>query len=113
MPSGPVDKVKGMIGLAAKSANVTSGVEGCESAIRKGKAFLALIDAGASEQTKKSVRDACSHRGVTLRELPEGELENAIGKPGRMAAAITHDGFASGIIRLMDQQRDCGGACRE
>ena len=93
-------KTLGMIGLAARAGRVTTGQEGVESAVKKKKAYVALVDAAASERTKKDIRDACRYAQVEMLELPAHALGDAIGKPGRMCAAVTDRSLAKRIQEL-------------
>ena len=93
-------KTLGLIGLAARAGRVTTGQEGVESAVKRKKAIVALLDAQASERTKKDIRDACSYAGAALVTLPADTLGYAIGKPGRMCAAVTDPSLAKRIIEL-------------
>ncbi len=58
------------------------------------------MDGGASERSKKSMRDACDFAGVPLVELEGGALGRAVGRLGRMAAAVTEKGFADKLIQM-------------
>ena len=64
---------------------------------------LVLVDEGASDGTKKALGDACRYRGVELIQMGEQALGNAIGRPGRMAAAVTDAPFAERIRQLLTQ----------
>ena len=97
-------KTTGMIGLAARAGKMTTGQEGVESAIKKKKAFVALVDADASDRTKKDIRDACAFAGCRMLALPGDALGFAIGKPGRMCAAVTDASLAKRIIELYDAE---------
>ncbi len=101
-------KTMGMIGLAARAGKLTTGQEGVESAVKKKKAFAALVDAGASDRTKKDIRDACDYAACRMLELPGDALGYAIGKPGRMCAAVTDASMAKRIIELYDAEASEG-----
>ena len=77
-----------MLGLCARAGKVLSGEPAAEQAVKKKNAYLVLIDEEASENAKKALSDACAYYGAPLRTLPAGCLGQAIGKPGRMAAAM-------------------------
>ena len=77
-----------------------SGEKACLQLIRGGGAFAVLIDASAAKNAVKSITDACAHHQVTLLTAPENELGSAIGKPGRMVAAITDAKLAERVIEL-------------
>ena len=91
----------GMLGLCARAGKLVSGEEMSVKAIRKGTALLAIIDEGASANAKKAMTDACRSADVKLVTMPEGQLGQAIGKPGRMAAAVRDAGFAERLIQYL------------
>lgn len=80
--------ISGLLGLSCRAGQITLGAEWALQEIRAGRAGLALLDAGASEGTRKKILDACAYRGVPAYILPEGELSRACGRDGRMAAAV-------------------------
>ena len=97
-------KWEGLMGLCARAGRAKFGSEAALAAIRGGTAKLALVDGGASENTQKMFLDACSHRGVPLRMTGSGALGDCTGRPGRMAAAVTDEGFARNIVSLFDME---------
>ncbi|MGI6172298.1 MAG: L7Ae/L30e/S12e/Gadd45 family ribosomal protein [Christensenellales bacterium] len=94
-------KVLNMLGLCARAGKLMSGERSTEQAIKKGGCFLAVIDGAISAVGKKSITDACAYRNVPFVALGENELGPAIGKSGRMAAAVTDEGFARRIAELV------------
>ena len=54
----------------------------------------------AAKNAVKAITDACAYRQVPLIRAPEYALGDAIGKPGRMAAAITDEKLARRVIEL-------------
>ena len=99
------DKVLSMIGLAAKAGKLVSGEFSVETAVKKGKAFLIICASDASEATKKSYRDAGAFYHVPVYEYGTKEsLGLYSGKGYRAAAALTDEGFAKAIIRLLENQ---------
>ena len=95
-----MNRALNMLGLCARAGKLISGEKACLQTIRGGGAYAVLLDAGAAKNAVKSISDACSHHGVPLLHAPEFELGDAIGKPGRMVAAITDEGFAKRILEL-------------
>ena len=89
-----------MLGLCARAGKLISGEKACLQTIRSGGAYVVILDASAAGNAVKSITDACTHHGVTLLTAPEDALGDAIGKPGRMVAAVTDPGFAQRIIEL-------------
>lgn len=89
-----------MLGLCMRAGKLISGEKACVQAIRTGGACAVLLDGAAAKNTEKAVSDACSYHGVPLIRTPENELGCAIGKPGRMVAAITDPSMAGRILEL-------------
>ena len=92
---------EGLLGLCMRARRLVSGEEMCVQSMRRGNACLVLLDAGVSANAKKTLQDACGTHRVPLRRLPVGQLGQAIGKPGRMAAAVTDRGFAERLMELI------------
>lgn len=88
------------LGLCARAGALKTGESVCEQLAKSGGAYLILVDGDASERSKKAMRDACSFAGIPLIELAGGSLGQAVGKPGRMAAAVTEKGFADRMIQM-------------
>ena len=94
-------RIAGILGLCQRAGALKTGVEMAESAIKRGGAKLALIDAGIAARGRKDIGDACAFAKVPLAELPEGLMALAIGKSGRMAACVMDAGFARKIRDLL------------
>ena len=65
-----------------------------------GGACAVVMDRAAAKNATKAITDACSYHEVPLILVPEDELGFAIGKPGRMVAAITDPSMADRILQL-------------
>ena len=89
-----------MLGLCARAGKLVTGEKACVQAIRAGGACAALLDGAASANAVKALSDACASHGVPLVRTGKYQLGDAIGKPGRMAAAVTDAGMAARIIEL-------------
>ena len=83
-----VEAFYSMLGIAKRAGVLTLGTDAVLAAVAAGKAGLVLLDSGASENTKKKLRDSCAFYGAALRETPADRLGFAVGKPGRMCAAV-------------------------
>ena len=93
--------VFGLLGLCCRAGQITLGAEMALREIKGGRAGLTLLDAGASEGTKKKISDACAYRRVPLHMLPEGELSSACGKDGRLAAAVKPGPLCQRMLELL------------
>ena len=60
----------GTLGLATRAGFVKSGGDVCEREIRAGRAKLALMDAGVSDNTRDKFSALCAGKNVPLRILP-------------------------------------------
>ncbi len=92
-------KLTSAIGFAMKAGRLKSGDYVTERLLRANGAKLALIDGGASPNTKQRYRGLCERGGIELVEV--SELGRWIGKPGRMVAAVTDEAFAAMIRRAL------------
>ena len=93
-------KLLGMLGLCARAGRLITGEKACVQAVRGGSAFAVVLDGAASENAVKAVSRACETHGVPLVRTGAYALGDAIGKPDRMAAAITDARMAARIIEL-------------
>ena len=89
-----------LLGIAMRAGALTFGQDGVLKAISSGAAGFVLLDAGASENTKKKMRDGCAYYGVALVETAADRLGFAVGKPGRMSAAVAAGGICDKLISL-------------
>ena len=93
--------VSGLLGLACRAGQIALGADTALQEIRAGKAALVLLDAGASEGTRKKLLDACTFRSVPVYTLPENEISRACGRDGRMAAAVRKGNLAKRMQELL------------
>ena len=94
-----------MLGLCMRAGRIISGEKACVQAVRAGGACAVVLDRAAAKNAVKAVSDACAFHQVPLVYAPENELGDAIGKPGRMVAAITDPSMADRILELADGGR--------
>ena len=95
-----MSRALGMLGLCARAGKLITGEKACVQAIRTGGAFAAVLDGAAAQNAVKAVTQACESHGVPLLRTGEFALGEAIGKPSRMAAAVTDARMAARIIEL-------------
>ena len=99
------NQVINFLGLCMRAGRITSGLEACVDLARQEEAALVLMDAAASENTRKRIADACHSHSVPLYELSEGTLGHAIGKKGRMVVALKADGMAQKLLTLLQSEQ--------
>lgn len=89
------------LGLAKKAGKLICGAPMvCEAVASKKKPELAVLSTGASENTKKKLRDKCAYYGVRLYELdaaPE-DISRAIGGRASTAAVAVSDAGLAGLF---------------
>ena len=90
----------GLMGLCVRAGQAVFGEDGCRKAIANGECGILLADEGMSENTRKRYEGLCEREEVLMKELPEGLLEEATGRPG-VAMAIKTGSFAEQIIRCL------------
>ncbi len=98
------NKFFSLLGLAARSRNVVSGEFMTERAIKSGAAVLVVVSAEASDNTQKLFRNKCEYYQVPMYLFgTKEELGHSMGKEQRSSLAITDEGFAESIRKLLDQ----------
>lgn len=96
------NKILSMLGLAMKARKLVSGEFQTETAVKSGKACLVIVSSDAKDGTKKKYRDMCAFYKVPIAEYGEMEaLGHAIGKADRSGLAVTDEGFAKGLMKLL------------
>ena len=94
------ERAVNMLGLCARARKLIAGEKAVVQAIRGGECFLAVLDGDVAKNGEKAVSQACLSHGVPLLRAEPGALGLAIGRPGRMAAAVTDEGMARRIMEL-------------
>lgn len=102
-------KILNLIGLATKAGKLGSGEFTTEKSVKSGKAKLVIVSEEASDNTKKMFNNMCTYYKVPICFLgTKGELGHAMGKEMRASLAVTDDGFAKAILKLMSGNVDRG-----
>ena len=89
-----------MLGLCARARKLITGEKAVVQAVRAGSCHLAILDAATAKNGAEAVTQACEAHGVPLIVAEPGQLGRAIGRTGRMAAAVTDAGMAKRIMEL-------------
>ena len=95
-------QAEGMLGLCARARKLITGEKAVVQAVRSGACYLALLDGDVAKNGEKAVTQACETCATPLLRAAPGALGDAIGKPGRMAVAVTDAGMARRIIELCE-----------
>lgn len=98
------NKAYSMLGLATRARNLVSGEFSTEKAVKEGKAWLVLVATDASDNTKKQFHNMCDFYHVRCMEFgSKEELGHAMGKEMRASLAVTNEGFAKSIIKILEE----------
>ena len=92
-----------MLGIAMRAGALTQGEDGVKKTIASGKAAFVMVDDGASGNTKKLFADSCAYYGVPVMTTQAQRLGQAIGKPGRMSAAVAKGPLGEKLFSLATQ----------
>lgn len=93
-----------MLGMAMRAGKTASGEFSTEKSVKSGRAMLVIVPEDASDNTKRLFSNMCK-----FYEVPDcvfgtkEELGNAIGKGQRSSLAITDEGFAKAILKMLHQ----------
>ena len=98
------DPVLSMIGIAAKSGNVVSGEFSTEKAVKTGHAYLVIVSAEASGNTKKSFCNMTDFYHVPCYCYGSNEaLGLCIGKEFRASLAVTDENLAKAVEKKLKE----------
>ncbi|MBE6016495.1 MAG: 50S ribosomal protein L7ae [Lachnospiraceae bacterium] len=99
------NRILSLLGIAAKAGRLQSGEFASEKAIKSGNAFLVVIAADASENTKKHYTDMCSYRDIPLYTYgTKEELGRCTGKESRAVIALTDEGLGNSLISVLKEE---------
>lgn len=98
-----MNRALSMLGIATKAGKTVTGEFMTEKAVKEGKAFLVVVAADASDNTKKKFNDMCEYYHVTIRMFSDKvSLGNACGKEFRASLAVTDAGLAKSVIKQIE-----------
>jgi len=97
------DAFYSLLGIAQRAGVLTFGQDGVLAAIASGAARFVLLDGGASENTKKKINDSCRYYGVAVFETAPDRLGFAVGRPGRMSAAVASGTLGERLFALAQE----------
>lgn len=99
-----LNKIESLLGLCSRSRNLASGEFAAENSVKDGSAWLVIVAADASVNTKKLFKDKCSFYEVPCFEYGTKEsLGHAIGKEMRASIAVLDEGFAKSILKHLEE----------
>ena len=102
-----LNKSLSLLSLATKAGKTKSGEFLTEKAVKEGDAYLVIVAADASDNTRKRFQNMCDFYKVPIYFYGDKDtLGHAMGKEFRASLAILDEGFAKGIDRHMSAQKN-------
>lgn len=96
-------KLLNLIGLATKAGKAVSGEFSTEKAVKTGKAWLVIVSAEASENTKKQFANMCAYYKVPIYFFGgKEELGHAMGKEFRASLAVLDEGLSKAMVKQLN-----------
>ena len=96
------DKIISMIGLATRAGKTASGEFMTEKSVKGNQAYLVIVAADASGNTRKMFRNVCTYYKVPLYIYGTKEmLGHGMGKESRASLAVIDKNFADTIIKRL------------
>lgn len=100
--NGVEEKIIGLLGLAFRAGAVAAGGMQVEKALLSGKSKLLLIAADTAQETrKKLILTAVQSKTPHWEGMTKIQLGSAVGKSPKAALAVTQEGFAGAIAKLI------------
>ena len=97
-----MDRVLSLLGITQKAGKLVSGSFMCEDAVKNRKAKLVIIAEDAQKNTVGTIGNKCKYYNIPFRFYGTKEaLGHAIGKGERSCVAVTDQGLANSIIKLL------------
>lgn len=88
-----------------KAGLVMSGTDPVLRALSGGNVVCVLLDAEASENTRKKVADACIHRGIPVFLTDPDRLGSTLGRPERRVAALKPGKLSERFMELANGEQ--------
>lgn len=101
-----MDKIYGILGIAAKAGKIISGFDSIQENIKNRQVKLIIIAKETSEKTQKEVKFTCEKYGIQT--VIFGNIEgnsHAIGKKNRALIGICDEGLANKFLELLNGEK--------
>ena len=96
------NKILSFIGICMKAGHLVSGEFSVEKAVKSGHAWLVLVAADASANSKKQYTNMCTYYQVPLYFISsKEELGHALGKEYRASLAVQDENMAKALIKKL------------
>ena len=97
------EKFSALLGFAAKSGNLSYGMDSTVASVKAKKAKLVVVCSDVSEKSRKEISFQCENMGVRVIFPDDFNMEAAFGAVGRSCGilAVNDSSFADGIIKAL------------
>ena len=96
-------KVLNLLSLAQRAGRIASGEFAAGKAVKSGTAYLVILAADASDNTKKKFQNMCTFYHVPVLELSDRDvLGHSIGRDLRSSLAVMDEGFAKAVLKAFE-----------
>ncbi|MBR2121775.1 MAG: ribosomal L7Ae/L30e/S12e/Gadd45 family protein [Lachnospiraceae bacterium] len=93
-----------LLGLAAKAGKIASGSFRTEQEIKNGRACLVIMSDDIGQAVAEKLRDCSNAKNVVCITTGDRDsLSHAVGRDGRSCLAVTDEGFAAALLKLLSQ----------
>ena len=100
-------KALSLISLATKAGKTASGEFSTEQSVKSFRAELVIVATDASDNTKKKFQNMCEFYEVPIYFYGDKDtLGHAMGKEFRASLAVNDAGFAKGIMKHLDNEKN-------
>ena len=100
------NKMLSLVSLATKAGKTVSGEFSTEKAVKDFTAELVIVAEDASDNTKKKFKNMCDFYEVPIYFYGDKDtLGHAMGKEFRASLAVLDAGFAKGIKKQIEDER--------
>lgn len=102
-----LNKALSLISLATKAGKTASGEFCTEKEVKSGMAELVIVAGDASDNTKKKFQNMCDFYEVPIYFYEDKDtLGHAMGKEFRASLVVTDAGFAKGIMKHLETEKN-------
>ena len=99
------DAFYAMLGIAMRAGQLSLGESGVLKTVSSGTALFMILDADASDNTKKKFQNMCDFYQVPIYFYKDKDtLGHAMGKEFRASLVVLDEGFAKGIRKHIDTE---------
>lgn len=95
-------RIAGYLGLAQRAGKIAAGDAAAKTALVKGKAWLLVLAEDAADSVKEELQALAGCEVPLLLWPDKSDLGLIVGKSRRGALALTDEGFARAIAKVLD-----------